>query len=189
MNTCMSRRVAGPGSFISPVTIGAWLFQRHGKSAAHFFPHPRTGLPLYRTGDLGAYAPDGSIVFRGRADSQVKINGFRVEIGEITLALKTHSGVEDAHVLAVGAGRHPRLAAFVKTGPIPPLPCTISAVIWLSAPLHGSGALAGGDRVAVDAEWQTRSQGIGRKLAGAARGWHFGRAANIGRKLCCQPNG
>ncbi|MBP2231645.1 amino acid adenylation domain-containing protein [Azospirillum agricola] len=90
------------------------------KTRRHFFPHPRSGLPLYRTGDLGRYRADGIIVFQGRADGQVKINGFRVETGEIARALKTHPAVEDAAILAVGDGRHPRLAAFVKSAAAPP---------------------------------------------------------------------
>ncbi|WP_432349596.1 amino acid adenylation domain-containing protein (plasmid) [Shinella yambaruensis] len=84
------------------------------KTAAHFFPHPRTGLALYRTGDLGAYGPDGAIIFQGRADAQVKINGFRVEPGEVARALQRHADVEEAQVLAVGDPRRPRLVAFFR---------------------------------------------------------------------------
>jgi amino acid adenylation domain-containing protein len=101
--------------YIAGDGLALGYFNDAEKSAAHFFPHSRTGLLLYRTGDLGAYAPDGSIIFQGRVDNQVKINGYRIEIGEITRALKIHPDVEDAHVLAVGTGRQPRLAAFVKT--------------------------------------------------------------------------
>lgn len=42
---------------------------------------------LYRTGDLGRYLPDGRIEFLGRADTQVKLRGFRVELAEIESAL------------------------------------------------------------------------------------------------------
>ncbi|AWB07834.1 hypothetical protein A6A40_22510 (plasmid) [Azospirillum humicireducens] len=106
------------------------------KTRRHFFPHPRTGLPLYRTGDLGRYRTDGVIVFQGRADGQVKINGFRVETGEIARALKTHAAVEDAEILAVGDGRHPRLAAFVKSATVPP-PAPSSLQDHLAALLPG----------------------------------------------------
>lgn len=46
---------------------------------------------MYRTGDLVRYGPDGSILFAGRVDTQVKIHGQRVELGEIEYHLKTYS--------------------------------------------------------------------------------------------------
>jgi amino acid adenylation domain-containing protein len=50
----------------------------------------------YRTGDLGYRLDDGAIYFRGRADRQVKINGSRIELGEIDAALRSHPQVSDA---------------------------------------------------------------------------------------------
>lgn len=90
------------------------------KTAAHFVSHPRSGLALYRTGDLGAYDADGTIVFQGRADAQLKINGYRVEPGEIARALQNHADIEEAQVLAVGDRKTPRLAAFFRGGDISP---------------------------------------------------------------------
>ncbi len=54
---------------------------------------------LYRTGDLAMYLPDGNIQYRGRADSQIKIRGMRVELGEIEkrareLGAPNHNGVK-----------------------------------------------------------------------------------------------
>lgn len=54
---------------------------------------------LYRTGDIGAWLPDGSIQFYGRQDFQVKIRGFRVELGEIEQRLVEHENVKDAVVV------------------------------------------------------------------------------------------
>jgi len=54
------------------------------------------GTRLYRTGDLGSYLPDGQISFRGRADDQVKINGFRVELNDVNSALRRHPSVRES---------------------------------------------------------------------------------------------
>lgn len=55
---------------------------------------------LYRTGDLARYLEDGSIEVLGRMDDQVKINGNRIELGEITGLLLMHPGVQDGIVLS-----------------------------------------------------------------------------------------
>jgi amino acid adenylation domain-containing protein len=55
---------------------------------------------LYRTGDLGRYRPDGNIEPLGRADQQVQIRGFRVELGEIEALLGQHRGVRESAVIA-----------------------------------------------------------------------------------------
>ncbi|MFL6213181.1 MAG: amino acid adenylation domain-containing protein [Blastocatellia bacterium] len=73
------------------------------KTAARFIPHPfaiEPGARLYQTGDLARYRPDGQIEFCGRADDQVKVNGFRIELEEIEAAIATHSQVRQAVVLA-----------------------------------------------------------------------------------------
>jgi amino acid adenylation domain-containing protein len=54
---------------------------------------------VYRTGDLGRELADGSIEFCGRVDHQVKVHGYRVELGEIESALRAHGEVRDAVVL------------------------------------------------------------------------------------------
>ncbi|MCG8639115.1 MAG: non-ribosomal peptide synthetase, partial [Desulfobacterales bacterium] len=71
------------------------------KTKASFIQNPKTDTPLYRTGDLGRFLPDGDIEFLGREDQQVKINGYRIEPGEIESGLKRISGVADAVVVPV----------------------------------------------------------------------------------------
>jgi hypothetical protein len=72
-----------------------------------FFPNPFTGAAddrLYKTGDVGRYLPDGSVEFVGRSDFQVKVRGFRVELGEIEARLKSHPLVRAA---AAAVQEHP----------------------------------------------------------------------------------
>ncbi|WP_437818882.1 amino acid adenylation domain-containing protein [Sorangium sp. So ce1078] len=84
------------------------------RTAERFIRHPATGERLYRTGDLGRYLPDGSIEFLGRADLQVKVQGFRVELGEIEVALGQHPRVKACAVIAEGPAQgDKRLAAYV----------------------------------------------------------------------------
>jgi amino acid adenylation domain-containing protein len=67
-------------------------------TASAFFVQPQTGVRLYRTGDVGRFLPDGTLEFMGRADFQVKIQGMRVELGEIEAALLAHPLVRGAVV-------------------------------------------------------------------------------------------
>src|SRR5205823_9914424 len=62
-------------------------------TAEKFVPDPfssRPGARLYKTGDLARYFPDGNIEFIGRLDHQVKVRGYRVELGEIEAVLGGH---------------------------------------------------------------------------------------------------
>ncbi len=69
---------------------------------------------LYRTGDRVRFNPDGEIEFLGRIDSQVKLRGFRVELGEIETILREQAGVLDAVVaLREDPDELPRLVGYV----------------------------------------------------------------------------
>jgi acyl carrier protein len=73
-----------------------------------FVPHPHTQRPgarLYRTGDLARYRPDGNIEFIERIDRQIKVRGFRVEVGEVEAALLRHKALKDVSVIAVAGER------------------------------------------------------------------------------------
>lgn len=100
------------------VCLAKGYWQDEDKTAEKFIIHPRTGERIYRTGDLGRYLPDGNIEFVGRKDFMIKINGQRIEPGEIEAALLRLEGVQSAVVVAVGKKQgKKRLVAYVVPAP------------------------------------------------------------------------
>ncbi|NEO98572.1 MAG: AMP-binding protein, partial [Symploca sp. SIO2E9] len=92
-----------PGQlYIGGIGLALGYWGDEDKTKASFITHPDRGECLYKTGDLGRYLPDGNIEFLGREDFQVKINGYRIEFGEIEAALKQHPAIKQAVVAAVG---------------------------------------------------------------------------------------
>lgn len=71
------------------------------------------GTPSYATGDLGRWTASGDIEFLGRKDRQVKVRGYRIEPGEIEIALQAQPGVRSAVAAAPDDGGSARLVAWI----------------------------------------------------------------------------
>ena len=71
------------------------------------------GERAYRSGDRVRRLPDGAIEFLGRADDQVKLRGYRVELGEVEQVLRDHPGVAQALALVHAGSSDPMLVAYV----------------------------------------------------------------------------
>lgn len=95
-----------PGELcISNPCLARGYLNQPGLTAVKFIPNPfrdGTSNRLYRTGDHARQLVDGSIEFLGRADSQVKIRGQRLELGEVELVIRKHPDIGDCIVLASG---------------------------------------------------------------------------------------
>ncbi len=88
--------------YIAGKSLARGYLNRPDLTEASFVPNPFStdeGARMYRTGDLVRYLADGSLEFIGRADDQVSIRGFRVELGEIESALYAHAAVSEAVVI------------------------------------------------------------------------------------------
>ena len=137
------------------VARGYW--KRPDLTAERFLTIP--GLsprPIYRSGDLARFLPDGKLEFLGRADFQVKLRGHRIELGEIEALLEKQPGVRQAVVIlredregdkrllayCVAGGAHADLSAALRAALSSSLPGYMvpSAFVFLDAmPLTGNG--------------------------------------------------
>ena len=89
------------GLYVGGVAVGRGYLNRQELTAQRFIPDPfdEAGR-LYSTGDRARFLPDGNIEFLGRLDNQIKIRGYRVELGEIETRLSQHAQVREAIVVA-----------------------------------------------------------------------------------------
>jgi len=104
--------IGGPG-------IAQGYLNRAALTEEKFIANPYdAGAPdktLYRSGDAVLIDPDGNLVFRGRIDDQVKVRGFRVELGEIEAKLTGLAQISQAAVVQRGEAGSEELVVFVVT--------------------------------------------------------------------------
>ncbi len=114
---------------------------RPGLTAERFLPDPYSGVAgsrLYSSGDLARYRSNGDIEFLGRGDNQVKLRGFRVELGEVESALLRCPGVYAAAVLLREdqPGRKRLVGYVVPADEAKPAPAELRAYLRERLPEH-----------------------------------------------------
>ena len=116
-----------PGEiYIGGTGVALGYYKRDELNAERFIEQPdaqtRENVRIYRTGDRGRWRHDGALEHGGRLDDQIKLRGFRVELGEIESNLLSHAGVVRAVVvLREDTPGDARLVAYiVPDGPMPP---------------------------------------------------------------------
>ncbi|AXW85662.1 hypothetical protein AU509_11285 [Lonsdalea britannica] len=91
------------------ITPGYW--RDEPRTRERYLESPETRSRSFRTGDLGRYLPDGNIEILGRVDLQIKVNGYRIEAGDVEAALAALSGINEAAVVAVKSANGDMLVA------------------------------------------------------------------------------
>jgi amino acid adenylation domain-containing protein len=97
------------------IAVSRGYVGRPDLTAQRFVPDPEPPFPgarLYRTGDFGRRRADGAIEIHGRQDEQVKVRGFRIDLGEVEQNLLKVAGVARAAVVVVGQEEQRRLIAY-----------------------------------------------------------------------------
>ena len=103
--------------FIGGDALAHGYANRPGQTAQRFVPDPLAAEPgarMYASGDLGRMRADGAIDYTGRRDRQVKLNGYRIEPGEVEGQLSGIEGVRECAVVVQVLGPdHRALVAYV----------------------------------------------------------------------------
>src|SRR5579875_565049 len=102
--------------YLGGAGLARGYIQRPGLTAERFVPDAvsgRSGARLYRTGDRARWTRAGMLEYLGRADQQVKVRGFRIELEEIEAALRRHPQVREAALLLRQEDTGAQLAAYL----------------------------------------------------------------------------
>jgi len=102
---------------ISGLAVGRGYINQESLDIEKFCMNPfREGERMYKTGDYGKRAKDGMIYFEGRSDRQLKINGIRIECGEIESVLSKYDGIKRVVVIADDQqSNHQKLIAYYES--------------------------------------------------------------------------
>ncbi|HEY4457772.1 MAG TPA: amino acid adenylation domain-containing protein [Pseudonocardiaceae bacterium] len=128
-----------PGElYLGGIQLARGYHQRPELTAQRFVPDPfGSGKRLYRTGDIAQWRADGELEYLGRTDHQVKINGFRIELDEIAVALRAHPTIHDAVVVPhTGVSGHQQLVGYVVPVHDAPSPGELRVFLGQTLPAH-----------------------------------------------------
>lgn len=164
--------IGTPGEiFIGGLGVSLGYINQPELTAERFLDDPfhRDGR-MFRSGDMGRYLPDGTIEFIGRRDSQIKLRGFRIEIGEIEALLSQHPWIQQTAII-VDESRpgNARLLAYVA--------------------LRGDGAAGQADRAATPETWAGAAQALRESLAAKLPDYMVPAAIVVLPHLPLTPNG
>ena len=144
-------------------------FRSHGyfedpdRTAESFIPNPLLpGSPdlLYKTGDMGRYGSDGTVVLVGRRDGQVKINGIRIELSEIEQAILAFEPIEQV-VVAVHTDRdHENHLAFTSSLATLSRMNRSAPIFHLASGIHAPVVLYPHGRTSGESPWQGIRHGL-----------------------------
>ena len=116
------RRPVGPGQvgelYVGGDRLADGYLGDPKLTAQRFLPDPFVDDPaarMYRTGDRVSRRPDGLLAFYGRADDEVKVRGFRVNLAEVEAAVAADPEVRQVVAVPVGTGHERRVRAFVRS--------------------------------------------------------------------------
>ena len=161
------------------------------RTAERFLSDPFIGIPaarMYRTGDLVRERPDGALEFLGRADNQVKVRGYRIELDEVDRHLRDVDGVLEAISFTLdapgGPGAGVMLAAAIRVSSGGPTAAAVRQLMSSALP----GYLVPSHVCVMDELPLTTSGKIDRKAAAAATAAQLAASRHAEAGTAADPN-